>query len=87
MGSDMERVPYRRYRGQEIRHEREKSALGETLLLQGIISGIILIAVLLISIITFVPLAPLQNALYEALAGPITVAELAGELGLLWPGR
>ncbi|MCL2499419.1 MAG: hypothetical protein FWE90_03675 [Defluviitaleaceae bacterium] len=91
----MERAPYRRYRGQPQRYEEESGALGETLILQGIISGIVLVAVMLVSIITFAPVTPIQNALREALSGPITVGEMADDarqfgietLGFQWLDR
>jgi hypothetical protein len=91
----MERVPYRRYRGQREEHNDETGSLGETLILQGIISGILLVAVMLVSIITFAPVTPIQQAVYQALSGPTTPGELATDarlfgvdtLGLQWLER
>jgi hypothetical protein len=80
-GVTMNRVPYRRFRqsGQSYheQHDEETGVIGETLILQGIISGILLVAVMLINIITFAPVVPVQNALHQALSGPATVRELA----------
>lgn len=91
----MNRVPYRRIRGQIANHGEESGALGETLILQGIISGIILVAVMLISIISNPFVTPAQNALQQALSGPTTVGELSSDaqqfgidtLGWLWLER
>ena len=58
-------------------HEDENDgALGQTLILQGIISGIILVAVMLVSIITLPILEPAQHTLAQTLSGPTTPAEL-----------
>jgi len=91
----MERVPYRRYRGQPRQYEEESGALGETLILQGIVSGLILVAVMIISILSFTRLDPIQTAVREALSGPVTVGEIADDarrfgvdsLGLQWLER
>jgi hypothetical protein len=85
----MERVPYRRYRESKepsyekygaryTRHDNHEEAgvLGETLILQGIISGAVLVVIMLISMITFAPLTPAQQALRQALSGSETVHEL-----------
>jgi len=64
------------------RHEHsdeEQGALGETLILQGIISGVILVAVILISMLTFPAVEPLQNAMRQALSGPTNVSEVAAD--------
>ncbi|MCL2365202.1 MAG: hypothetical protein FWC71_11120 [Defluviitaleaceae bacterium] len=82
----MERAPYRRYRdtAHEMYDEAEPSdpnegLLGETLILQGIISGIILVVVTLVSIVSLSVLEPVQVALAETLSGPTTPAALINE--------
>ncbi|MCL2203940.1 MAG: hypothetical protein FWB88_08375 [Defluviitaleaceae bacterium] len=73
----MERAPYRRYTyTQQAEHEGEPGALGETLILQGIVSGVVLVAVMLISIVSFAPAVPVQDAVRQALSGPATAGEL-----------
>ena len=81
-GKHMERVPYRRYRDarQEMQEPDENAgALGETLILQGIISGLILVAVMLVSILTLSFMEPVQATLEQTLTGPTTPAELLHE--------
>ncbi|MCL2187263.1 MAG: hypothetical protein FWC16_04105 [Defluviitaleaceae bacterium] len=94
----MERVHYRRVRppAQHINtyyepEEEPVGALGETLILQGIISGVILVIVMLVSIITFAPLSPAQEAIAGALYGAQTPRELfdtarqfATSIGVPW---
>jgi hypothetical protein len=79
----MDRVPYRRVRtsryDRDTFREEEPGALGETLILQGIISGVILVAVMVISFINFAPLTPVHSVIRQALAGPSTVRELAAD--------
>jgi len=82
----MERVPYRRYRETEydLTNEAEpmeenEGLLGQTLILQGIISGIILLVVTLVSIISVSVLEPAQATLAETLSGPTTPAALINE--------
>jgi len=78
----MERVPYRRYREAELELEpidENEGLLGQTLILQGIISGIILVVVTLVSIVSLTFLEPVQTTLAETLSGPTTPAELINE--------
>jgi len=82
----MERVPYRRYRDSayEVLEEAEQTdpnegLLGETLILQGIISGIIFVVVTLVSIVSLSVLEPAQITLADTLSGPTTPAELISE--------
>ena len=80
----MERVPYRRYRDSTHRTPAQDSdenagTLGETLILQGIISGIIVVAVMLVSIIPFPFMEPVQNILEQTLSGPATPGALLDE--------
>jgi len=79
----MERVHYRRYKPTYEKHhnEEEPGTLGETLILQGIISGVLLVIVMVVSMLTITPAVPVQDALQQALAGPVTPAELASEAG------
>jgi len=92
----MERVPYRRYReaGNYIESETDENAgaLGETLILQGIISGLLLVVVMLISMVTLGFMQPVQEVLAQTLSGAETPTELwqyvrafgADTLGLQW---
>ena len=92
----MERVHYRRVRPQvesaPFLQEEEPGALGETLILQGIISGVMLVVVMLISVINFAFLSPAQEAIAETLQGATNLRELyeatryfgAETLGLSW---
>ena len=81
----MERVHYRRYKPSSFTaegnygNEEEPGVLGETLILQGIVSGVILVIVMVVSMLTVAPLNPVQEALQQALSGPVTPAELASE--------
>jgi len=78
----MERVPYRRYRdfAEEAEPDNENEGLlGETLILQGIISGIILVVITVVSMISLSILEPAQATLAETLSGPTTPAELISE--------
>jgi hypothetical protein len=88
-GIFLNRVPYRRWRqtGQEsdhaavqpADHEQAESTIGETLILQGIISGVILVLVMLVSILTLEIIEPAQTALTQTLQGATTPRELLTE--------
>lgn len=104
----MDRVPYRRItpsansknynRNQYYSHSRnisneETITRGETLIIQAIISGILLVIVLLIGILDFSPTIALRGGLQTVLTGATTVDELLtdvqqfGEEWLGWEGQ
>lgn len=94
----MNRAPYRivtppRNNAPNIRPRQATSAetivisKGETLIVQAIISGVLLLAVLLVSMIDIAPLSTVRNGLGNAFAGATTWEELVTdvrEFGAHW---
>ena len=86
----MDRVPYRRIkpprdsgasqRFAKPRFENEKISFGETIVVQFIISGILMVAVLLICLVDIGPLTSLRGGLRQVLAGATTVGEFTAEV-------
>ena len=82
----MDRVPYRRITpprdGVPHKHSRRQSetiTVGETILGQSIISGLLLVVVLLICLIDIAPMVSLRQGLRQVLAGATTLEELTAE--------
>ena len=86
----MDRVPYRRVATSRDTTERyyEKNQpaegksinFGETLIMQAVVSGILLIFVLAVSILDIAPAISLRGVLRQTLTGATTVGEFAQEV-------
>jgi len=62
-------------------HEQETEITpGETIIMQCIVSGVIMVCVLLISLVDIAPTLTLRDGLRQALAGATTVDELVTEI-------
>ena len=85
----MNRVPYRRVTPPrdgvstqiEFKHRQEnKTTIGETIIVQAIISGLLLAVVLVICLVDIAPLVSLRGRLGQALNGATTVEEFAADI-------
>jgi len=85
----LNRVPYRRVTpprngtASQIEFNRRKdrpASIGETIIVQAIISGLLMAVVLIICIVNIAPLVSLRGRLGQALDGATTVDEFANDI-------
>ena len=84
----MDRVPYRRImpsrrdgtRNNYAQHDQNEITPGETVIMQCIISGILMVAVLIICLVEIAPATSLREGLRQALSGANTVEELLADV-------
>ena len=88
-GQILDRVPYRRVtppRGSAIprdipvKPQEKTTSTIETVIIQFMISGALMVLVLLISLLNISPFAPLRDGLRQILAGAATVEEFTQEM-------
>ena len=75
-----ERSGERNGNGYYNHHNNETITKGETIIMQCIVSGVILVAVLLIGLLDTAPTATLRNGIRDALTGATTVNELTTDI-------
>ena len=72
----MPRVPYRRISPRHDTPHHEPGAPGETLILQSVLSGVILVVVMVITLVSVPQTAALRDGFGLALSGPTTLGEV-----------